>query len=170
MKLSQRQIILKEILSQAKLSTQDELVNELSRRKFKVTQSTISRDLRRIGAVKNINSKGHPVYSLANPNDELSSNNELGNINLDESIYLKQGAQLFRKMDFKNQVRSIKHNGHLIVIETLPGSASLVARYIDTLKEKGFLGTIAGDDTIFLAPQNPKNIKKLISFLENTIL
>src|SRR6185295_602564 len=60
---------LRELLSQGKLSTQDELREELQNRRFEVTQSTISRDLRRLGAVKAVDPDGRTVYRLsAEPN------------------------------------------------------------------------------------------------------
>lgn len=123
------------------MSNQDELVEELRRHKFEVTQSTISRDLRRLGAVKTLDAEGNTVYRLADdvilPTPILSSG-------------------------LKNLILDIKHNGSMIVIQTAVGSANLIARHLDQVKPDGILGTIAGDDTIFVAPVSTARITKTI--------
>ena len=64
--------------------------------------------------------------------------------------------------DLKGLLLNVRHNGSLIVIQTAPGSASLVARQLDQSRPEGVLGTIAGDDTIFVAPSSPKQIQDTI--------
>lgn len=135
--------VLTEILSKGLLSTQDELVEELSRQNFEVTQSTISRDLRRIGAVKGFDVNGDTVYRL--------------NATFNSSAMMTTG--------FEDQVLDITNNGHMIVIHTQPGSASLIARHVDARRAEGFLGTIAGDDTVFIAPRSMAEIDRLTQLL-----
>ena len=65
-----RQAALRRLLAEGESSTQDELRAELARQKFVVTQSTISRDLRRIGAVKMTDSNGQTIYRL--PTEEIA--------------------------------------------------------------------------------------------------
>ncbi|MBC7693181.1 MAG: arginine repressor [Methylotenera sp.] len=121
---------IRQLLSQTdKLSTQDELRDELEELGFSVTQSTVSRDLRRMGAIKAIDPQGRTVYRL------------------DQDANLPVAGTSLRDM-----VSDIKHNGSIIVIHTTPGSASLVARHLDHQRPAEILGTIAGDDTIFVAP------------------
>ena len=132
---------LRKLLSEGISSTQEELVDELSQQKFRVTQSTISRDLRKLGAVKAQDPAGRTVYRLP---DDINT----------PSIISGTG--------FAGLLVNIQHNGSLIVINTTPGSASLVARQLDQTKPEGILGTIAGDDTIFVAPVSPRKIEQTI--------
>lgn len=129
---------LKELLNQGKLSTQEELVSELADLGFEVTQSTISRDLRKIGAVKAIDPNGRTVYRMP---DAIVA------------------ATPMPASSLADLVTDIAHNGSLIVIHTPPGSASLVARHLDGLRLESILGTLAGDDCIFVAPSSAKDIK-----------
>ncbi len=125
---------LRDILSDAVASTQDEIREELERRKYSVTQSTVSRDLKRIGAIKTVDGEGRTVYRLGE--DLLNATPVPGPV-----------ANSMRDL-----VLDVESNGMLIVIHTSPGSASLVARHIDSRMAGEVLGTIAGDDTIFVAP------------------
>lgn len=143
----QRQNLLRKLLAEGQLSTQEELADELRRHDFDITQSTISRDLRRIGAVKMIDSSGNTVYRLA-PTSAVSP--------------------ALRSSSLKNLLLDIQHNGSLIVIHTSPGSASLVAAHFDQIKIEGILGTIAGDDTIFVAPASTKKIEEVIQRIQDS--
>ncbi len=133
----QRLQLLRKLLEEGSISTQEELVDELYRKKFDVTQSTISRDLRRIGAIKAVDSSGTTVYRL--PEDS---------------------AQQVLQTRLEDLILDIDHNGMLIVIKTTPGAANLIARTLDLGKLDGVLGTIAGDDVVFIAPTNAKKIKE----------
>jgi transcriptional regulator of arginine metabolism len=137
----QRLNALRGLLIEGKISTQEELVQELRAQQFVVTQSTISRDLSRLGAVKARDLSGRVVYRL--PEDPPPS------VALPTS-------------DMKGLITNVQHNGSLIVIQTTPGSASLVAHQLDKTKPEGILGTIAGDDTIFVAPSSIKRIHETI--------
>ncbi len=139
--------LLKELLEQGKISTQEDIVNELKGHKFKVTQSTISRDLRRLGAIKTVENSGRTVYRLSEdfspPPSPINS-------------------------DLKGLLTEVSHNGVLIVLHTPPGSASLIAHHLDQTKPDGILGTIAGDDTIFVAPISTKKIPETIEAILNS--
>jgi transcriptional regulator of arginine metabolism len=139
---------LRRLLSQGKASTQEEIVYELGRGRFKVTQSTISRDLRRLGAVKAIDPDGRTVYRL--PDDVVAT------------APVAAGS-------LKELVISVESNNFLIVIRTSPGSASLVARHLDHLKPGGILGTIAGDDTIFVAPRTAREADSAVKAIEASL-
>lgn len=130
---------LRKLLEDGELSTQEDLGEALRGQGFVVTQSTISRDLTRVSAVKTRDSSGRIVYRLS---DDLAASLPL--------------------TDLKGLMTSIEHNGNLIVIRTSPGSASLLARQLDQNRPEGILGTIAGDDTIFVAPASPQSILKTI--------
>lgn len=131
---------LRRLLTEGEISTQEELVEELARQKYSVTQSTISRDLRRLGAIKAFDPAGRIVYRL--PEDVMIPTAPTGGL--------------------KGLLLDIQHNGYMIVLHTTPGSASLVARHLDQIKLEGIMGTMAGDDTIFVAPSSVKKIEKTI--------
>jgi transcriptional regulator of arginine metabolism len=141
--------VLKSLLLEGKQSTQEELREELLMRQFEVNQSTISRDLKRLGAIKGSDAEGRTIYKLS---EESASPLVPENI--------AQGL--------KDLVLSIEDNGSLIVIHTTPGSASLIARHLDSRKPANILGTIAGDDTIFVAPRNNKEIHVTLEKIRNS--
>jgi transcriptional regulator of arginine metabolism len=138
---------LRRLLTQEKLSTQDELREELGSLDFEVTQSTISRDLRRIGAVKATDVSGRTVYRM--PSDIEAP-----------------APSATRLVDM---ITDIRDNGALIVIRTTPGSASLVARHIDQSRFTKVLGTIAGDDTVFVAPANVKHLTQTLAQIHDSL-
>jgi transcriptional regulator of arginine metabolism len=138
--------MIRHLLSAEKSSTQEELREELERKGFDVNQSTISRDLRKIGAIKVIDQKGRTVYKLG---DDGGEKNLMGG-------------------SVPDLILSIEHNENMIVISTTPGSASLVARHLDISKPKGILGTIAGDDTIFVVPDKVKTIQQTIQAIKDS--
>ncbi len=133
---------LRQLLLEGKISTQEELVTELKRQKFNATQSTVSRDLARLGATKGRSPAGDTVYRLL---EEPSA------------------AAFLPPADLKGLLVNVQHNGTMIVIHTPPGSASLVAHQLDRTKPEGILGTIAGDDTIFVAPRSALKIRETIA-------
>lgn len=142
-----RIMVLRQLLREGSASTQEELGKALKQKKFHVTQSTISRDLRRIGAIKTTNSEGEIVYKLS------------------EETFLMPTAM---SDSLGQMLLDITSNENMIVLHTSPGSASLVARHLDSMRSTlGILGTIAGDDTIFIAPASTKKISALIQKIKD---
>jgi transcriptional regulator of arginine metabolism len=131
---------LRKLLTSGEISTQEELAEELNRQKYHVTQSTISRDLRKLGAIKTFDPAGQIVYRL--PDDVMIPSVATAGL--------------------KGLLIDIQHNGVMIVLHTTPGSASLVARHLDQVKPDGIIGTMAGDDTIFIAPASIKKIEHTV--------
>ncbi|MDH2927067.1 transcriptional regulator ArgR [Lonepinella koalarum] len=131
----------KDLLAQEKFSSQVEIVNALQDLGFSsINQSKVSRMLSKFGAVRTRNTRMEMVYCLPN---ELSVPNT--------------------SSPLKNLVLDIDHNALLVVIKTSPGAAQLIARLLDSVgKTDGILGTIAGDDTIFVTPTLNTPIKQLI--------
>lgn len=123
-------IAIQELLQKGKLAKQEDIRAELEKKGMVVNQTMISRVLHKLGAVK-ISEGNNPVYRLSS---------EFKSVSPDDSL--------------KHLILNISHNESLIVIETTPGSAQLVARLLDQKKEMGILGTVAGDDTIFVAPKS----------------
>ena len=142
----------KELLNQERFGSQSEIVYALKKQGFTgINQSKISRMLSKFGAVRTRNTKMEMVYCLPN---ELSVPNT--------------------SSPLKNLVLDVDHNAMLIIIKTTPGAAQLIARLLDSIgKSEGILGTIAGDDTIFVTPTNDKPIDELLQniqrLFENTL-
>ena len=110
------------------IGTQDEILSALARAGFRATQATLSRDLARLGARRVSRPQGGTRYELAAGAGE----NGLGAL--------------------RGLVQGIAANASLVVVRTHPGSAPAIARAIDLSGIREVLGTIAGDDTIFVAP------------------
>ncbi|HHF3643734.1 TPA: transcriptional regulator ArgR [Haemophilus influenzae] len=135
----------KELLNQERFGSQNEIVDALKKQGFTgINQSKISRMLSKFGAVRTRNTKMEMIYCLPN---ELSVPNT--------------------SSPLKNLVLDVDHNAMLIVIKTTPGAAQLIARLLDSIgKSEGILGTIAGDDTIFVTPTNDKPIDELLQNIQ----
>lgn len=119
-----------ELIRSNALSSQEELAERLGSLGFAVTQATISRDLEQIGAVK-VRRDGQTSYAL--PEAALSSPSP-------------RLAAVFREW-----VHSVEPAANLVVIKTPPGSAHLIGVALDNSDLPEVVGTICGDDTIFVA-------------------
>ena len=126
----QRQRLIADWLRQYRIGSQEELVARLDLAGVPATQATVSRDLDEIGAVR-IRRDGEMHYRLP---DQLESSD---------------AGRLDRLL--ADWVTDIIPAGHLVVLKTPPGSANLVANALDAAVLEEVAGTIAGDDTIFLA-------------------
>lgn len=133
------------ILRNEGASSQQEIVDALQAAGHHVTQATVSRDLREVGALKVRFGNGF-AYRL--PDDvPHSSNGDLVARNLGRSL-----------AEF---VLDVRVADALVVLTTAPGHASAVARAIDLAAPEPVIGTIAGDDTIFVATANPSTAAAL---------
>ena len=139
--------LLREILLEGKARTQSEIQQELERQGVASSQSKISRLLHQIGAVKLIDSQGKTHYRLPH-----------------EAGLIHELTSPQEKTLMSQWVLDVIANETLIIIHTTPGAAGMVARIIDQHRNNlEILGTIAGDDTIFVAPQNNERIKETIA-------
>jgi transcriptional regulator of arginine metabolism len=120
---SERHFAIREILGRSPVTSQDELRRRLRQRGVAVTQATLSRDMREIGVLW-VNRPDGGKYELQT-----------------EEVHLPQATPGL-------QVLSIVANECLIVIHTLPGSASIVGEFIDHRKLRDVVGTVAGDNTL----------------------
>ena len=125
------------LLSQGVAGNQTQLVQALKERGVNTTQSSVSRALKKINAVKGQDGAGRTVWSLAKTD-------------------LKDTGF------FDSLVRSIADNGHMIVIRTRPGTANTVAKFIDDHGFASVLGSVAGDDTIIVVPADVTRISPAI--------
>lgn len=121
----------KAILKEERFGSQGDIVDALKTQGFdNISQSKVSRLLSKFGAVRTRNAKQEMVYCLPA---------ELG--------------MPTAKSPLRQLVLDVVHNESMVIIRTSPGAAQLIARLLDSVgKAEGVLGTIAGDDTIFIAP------------------
>ncbi|MBC7753312.1 MAG: arginine repressor [Moraxellaceae bacterium] len=141
---------LKKLLEAGLATTQEEICDELHKMNFDITQSTVSRDLRRLGAARLVNPSGETIYKLPNQ------------LNPSKSVSVTDSVS----SGLLGLIKDIKHNGYIIVIHTTPGSASLIAKHIDDVQPNGILGTIAGDDTIFVIPSAKDQAENTIQAIQ----
>ena len=129
---SQRIEVIKQIISQEIISSQDELQIRLQERGCDVTQATLSRDLRSMQVLKVSDAKNGYLYRL-----------------VETKVVEQKVASEVSRLDFMaDGVVSIEFSGNLLVIKTLPGYANSVAILIDKANPVEIIGTVAGDDTI----------------------
>ncbi|HVL79335.1 MAG TPA: arginine repressor [Sphingomicrobium sp.] len=127
-----RQRAIVEILREGPVRSQDDIAARLIAIGHSVTQATVSRDLEQIGAVK-VKRGGNLGYALP---DQLGA---------------RDWAASRLERIFGEWVQSVETAGNLIVVRTPPGSAHVVCLAIDQAKLPEVVGTIAGDDTLFIA-------------------
>lgn len=123
---------IQEIIKTQNIETQEDLALALEKAGFHVTQATVSRDIKEMMLIKVPNAEGG--YRYAYPRD-------LGNM-------LTPG-RLQRTL--RDAVLDIKSGENIVVLRTMPGTAQGVAFAVDYAKWPEVLGTVAGDDTIFVA-------------------
>ncbi|MDT7526092.1 transcriptional regulator ArgR [Pseudidiomarina sp. GXY010] len=129
----------KALLKEECYGSQGEIVEQLKELGFtNISQSKVSRMLSKYGAVRTRNARQEMVYCLPPELGIPSTHAPLTQLVLD-----------------------IQHNDVMVIIRTTPGAAQLIARLLDSVgKQEGVLGTIAGDDTIFIAPVKVAQIEE----------
>ncbi len=128
---TQRQSKIMEIITNRNVETQEQLLAELQSAGFRSTQATISRDIKELRIVKELTSFGTYRYTAAT--DEVSG------------TFSSKLNTIFREC-----ITGYDYAQNMIVIRTLPGLASAAASAIDAMNMSVVVGTIAGDDTVFV--------------------
>ena len=127
--------VLKMLISSMELSSQEEVLKELEKEGFKLTQATLSRDLKQLKVAKAASMNGKYVYVLPN-----------------ETMYRRVTTpRKATEMMQRSGYISVNISGQLAIVKTRPGYASALAYDIDNSDSPYILGSIAGDDTIFIA-------------------
>ncbi|MCL7746153.1 transcriptional regulator AhrC/ArgR [Halalkalibacter alkaliphilus] len=134
MNKGQRHIKIRDIIVNNEVETQDDLVEQLRREGYNVTQATVSRDIKELHLVKVPMLDGRYKYSL--PADQRF--NPLQKL----------------KRALMDSFVSIDRSDNLIVMKTLPGNANSIGALIDNLDWTEVMGTICGDDTILIICKN----------------
>ena len=147
MSRTRRLTALSQLLSGKQFSSQDELARALAREGLAVTQATLSRDLRSLGAGKRPGPDGLPVYVLPAPAVEVFDRER-------------------QRLDLVAFVNEVQVAQNLAVIKTPPGHANGVGRAIDLLGFPGMVGSVAGDDTLLCVLSTTAAAKKLKRHLD----
>ena len=142
MKATRQDDILR-IITSRDIETQEDLAQELRGMGYHVTQATISRDIRELHLIKVTDEQGMTKY--ARPEKKETAVSE----------------RLIRIL--ADSVMSIEHAGQIVVVKTLSGSANVACEAVDTMQWPEILGTIAGDNTIFIAARNQRDSEKIAS-------
>ena len=128
-----RQRSIRDLVEQRAIRTQREVKDALGERGFKTTQATISRDVAELGLIK-VNRDGIVAYALPPRLIEAEAS----------------GEDRLRKL-FRDLPVEIREAGLLLVVRTLPGSAHAIAAALDRARWPEVAGSVAGDDTLFVA-------------------
>lgn len=139
-------LALQELLHKNTVGTQAEIQTALQKKGYVVNQVKISRMLHKLGVAKIIENN-NIVYRLPHARTSVTPNDTLISV-----------------------INSIQHNEYLIVIKTMPGSAQLVAHILDHKDNLDVLGTVAGDDTIFITPASTKKIHEVYDRIYKILL
>lgn len=143
---TQRHAKLLELIAEYNVETQEDLLEYLKQCNFKVTQATVSRDIKELKLIKTPAGNGKYKYTAGN-----KSTANIGN-NL-ETL-------------FKSTVISVDFANNMIVLKTLNGMAQGVCATLDAMEWDGIVGTIAGDDTIFIVARSNSQAITLTSELK----
>ncbi|SEA31963.1 transcriptional regulator, ArgR family [Oribacterium sp. KHPX15] len=144
MKKSRHQKII-ELVGRMRIGTQEELADILIKEGYKVTQATVSRDIKELKLSKVAGNDGVQYYQI---------------IEKEEQVYSEKYIRVLREA-----LMSMDTAGNLLVIRTMSGMANAVAAALDQFRLEKIVGTLAGDDTIMCAMKNAQDaedIKKRI--------
>ena len=139
---TKRHAMILNLIASENIETQEELAKLLSAKGFSVTQATVSRDIKELRLIKVLTGEGKYKYAT---------------VEKAESDLQERFIRLF-----SNCVVSITSAGNLIVVKTVPGSAPVAAEAIDSMKWPEIAGSLAGDNTLFVAVREGKNVSDMI--------
>lgn len=138
-----------DIIENNDIETQEELIGMLSERGYKVTQATVSRDIRELKLIKVTGELGKYKYIVPkNAQDD------------GQQIYIAT---------FASSVKAVETAMNLVIIKTYPGLAQAVAASLDSQDTLDIVGCVAGDDTIFAATHTPEAARYVSEKIKNSI-
>ena len=138
----QRQAKILDIIEHNEIETQEELSVRLCALGYDTTQATVSRDIKELRLVKTLSSSGKYYYTTSAKEAESSFSGRLKNI-------------------FRECVTSIESAQNMVVIKTLPGLAQAAAMAIDSMRIEQVIGTLGGDDTVFVVMRDTDSALQL---------
>ncbi|MEM1483844.1 arginine repressor [Oscillospiraceae bacterium PP1C4] len=132
-----------ELINTHAIETQDELLSLLCESGFPVTQATISRDIKELRLVKTLTSDGKYHYTAHTPSPKSDMSNKF-------------------LLIFAESVKEIDSAGNMLVIKCFTGMANAVCAALDALHWSGVVGTLAGDDTIFMVMRDDHTAREMV--------
>lgn len=147
---TRRQLKIQEHITNNHISTQQELAQRLLEDGFDVTQATISRDIKEMGLIKVPGVGDEYHYALRGESHPMDYQERL-------------------KRMFKEAVISFDSSENIVVIRTIPGNAQALALLLDNTDWKEVIGSVAGDDTIFLLVKPKSDVDKIINRLTGLV-
>ena len=146
---SVRQVAILDIIEKQDVETQEELAEALRARGMKVTQATVSRDIKELRLLKVLTPSGAYKYATADKAEN----------NLNERFIRMLAESLL----------SVAASNNLVVVKTLSGSANVAAEALDSLHWPEILGTLAGDNTILMIIRSNEEVPGVISRIQDMI-
>ena len=147
---SQRQAKIMEIISTRNVETQEQLLDALKKEGFCGTQATISRDIKELRIVKELTTLGTYRYTVSSNEVSGSFSTKLNTI-------------------FRECITGYDYSQNIIVIRTIPGLASAAASALDAMNMSVVLGTIAGDDTVFIVMRDNNSAAAFCGEIKNLL-
>ena len=144
-----RQVAILDIIEKNDIETQEELADALRQRGIKVTQATVSRDIKELRLLKVLTPMGAYKYATAD-----KAENGL--------------SERFIRM-LAESLLSVAASENLIVVKTLNGSANVAAEALDSLHWPEILGSLAGDNTILLIIRTPEEVPSVMARIQEMI-
>ena len=138
-----------ELINKYHVETQEELADYLNKEGFKVTQATVSRDIKELKLVKVLGENGKYKYA-ANAPVETPTTERFLNLIKDTGV-------------------SVACSENIVVFKTLSGCAGAACEAIDSLHLKDILGTIAGENTIFIVATSSDKAPQIVKFLDEQL-
>ena len=148
MKKNRHEAILN-LIEKEEVGTQDELLQKLNELGYKVTQATVSRDIKQLKLIKTPGKSGQYRYSCAN-NDTEDRSGKYHSI-------------------LTHSVISVDYAGNIAVIKCYSGMAQAACAAVDSLNPENVVGTLAGDDTIFLLCKTEQSAAELKDYIGSII-
>jgi len=144
-----RQNKLLEIIKENDIDTQEKLADMLNKAGFSATQATVSRDIKELGLIKVAGKNGRSCY--AQPERPAMR---------DSDRYSKI---------LRETVLDIRAAENIIVIHTMSGCANAAAEVIDNISPKSVVGTLAGDNTIFIAVESKDSVDEVLKVFDQAV-
>lgn len=145
MRKDDRQLLIKQLVLDYDISTQEELIKHLEDQGVKATQATISRDIKELNLVKTPVGKDKTVYTLY-------QTNQSSQYRLDQTI--------------SDTVQKVTVVEFLTIINTLPGNADVLAALFDQLYFPDIVATIAGYDTLVIITKSSEKAESIAEYVE----
>lgn len=137
----QRQAKILDLIEHNQIETQEELSAKLCELGYDTTQATVSRDIKELRLVKTLSTSGKYYYATSAKEADISFTSRLRNI-------------------FRECVTSIESAQNMVVVKTLPGLAQAAAMAIDSMHIPNVMGTLGGDDTVFVVMRDTETALK----------